>query len=238
MAEIKNNTSVVEEENKDIDTQVTEINDNGNKDNTGESTGENNTQSEKTFTQTQVSKMMTKEKNQGRNAVYRELGINPRDTNAINALKDYIKGQKSEEQLKAEAEVETQNKISAAERRAAMAEAKAEVMIMGIKPQFVEDAIALALSKMPEDSDNEFIEDVKNVVNDYKKKYPIWFEDTIEEKEAKEKDKDGIGQRGTGSSVDFKNKNSKNDKGIGARLAAQRKTNKSSGSNKKSYWGH
>ncbi len=44
----------------------------------------------KTFTQEQVTRMMTREKNQGRNAVYRELGIDPKDTKTVNMFKAFI----------------------------------------------------------------------------------------------------------------------------------------------------
>ena len=53
---------------------------------------------EKTFSQDQVSKMMAKEKNQGRNAVYNELGINPKDEKQIEAIKTFIESQKTDAQ--------------------------------------------------------------------------------------------------------------------------------------------
>ena len=180
----------------------------------------------KTFTQDQVSRMMTREKNQGRNAVYKELGIDPKDSKAIAMVKALIDSQKTDEQKAAEKETENQNKVNEAEQRAQVAEAKAEAMMVGVKSQYVDDVVTLALAKMTDDSD------LKTIIGEFKTKYPIWFGESSDDG----KDKGKVGQKGTGSSV----KNSDNEKkgeenkGLGARLAAQRK----SGNKKSSYWGN
>lgn len=175
---------------------------------------------EKTFSQDQVSKMMAKEKNQGRNAVYNELGINPKDEEQIKAIKAYIESQKSDTQKATEKALAEQKVLDEANERVRIAEAKAEVMMLGIKTQFVDDAVTLALSKVSDDRD------IKSVLTEFKTKYPVWFE-TEEDKQKQAK--------GTGSSL--KNQSGKNskgeEKGIGARLAAQRKGSKT----KSSYWG-
>lgn len=176
---------------------------------------------EKTFSQEQINKMMTKEKNQGRNAVYNELGINPKDAEQIKAVKAYVESQKSDSQKAIEKEMAEQKALKEAEDRVKIAEAKAEVMMLGIKTQYVEDAVTLALAKTSDDRD------IKSVLAEFKTKYPVWFE-TEEDKQKQ--------QKGTGSSL--KNQSGKNEKGdgkqgIGARLAAQRKSTKA----KSSYWG-
>lgn len=184
----------------------------------------------KTFTQDQVTKMMTREKNQGRNAVYKELGIDPKDTKTVNMFKAFIESQKTEEQKAAEKETENQNKVNEAEQRALVAEAKAEAMMLGVKTQYVEDVVTLALAKMTEDSD------IKTIIGEFKTKYPVWFGESSEEDDkAKDKGKGKTGQKGTGSSVKNSNKEKGNEeKGLGARLAAQRK----SSGKKSSYWGN
>jgi hypothetical protein len=175
---------------------------------------------EKTFSQDQVSKMMAKEKNQGRNAVYNELGINPKDEKQIEAIKAYIESQKTDAQKATEKALAEEKALKEAEDRVKIAEAKAEVMMLGIKTQFVDDAVTLALAKTSDERD------IKSVLAEFKTKYPVWFE-TEEDKKKQAK--------GTGSSL--KNQSGKNDKGeekgIGARLAAQRKSSKP----KSSYWG-
>lgn len=183
----------------------------------------------KTFSQDQVTRMMTREKNQGRNAAYKELGIDPKDTKTINMFKAFVESQKTEEQKAAEKETENQNKVNEAEQRALVAEAKAEAMMLGVKTQYVEDVVTLALAKMTEDSD------MKTIIGEFKTKYPIWFGESSEEDD-KEKGKGKTGQKGTGSSVKTskEDKGGKEEKGLGARLAAQRK----SSGKKSSYWGN
>lgn len=191
-------------------------------------TGGKNT-SGKTFTQDQVNRMMTREKNQGRNAVYKELGIDPKDTKMVKMFKAFIDSQKTDDQKAAEQENENQTKINEAEQRAMVAEAKAEAMMLGVKSQYVEDIVTLALAKMTDDSD------IKTIISEFKTKYPVWFGESEEDSKKDEKGKGKTGQKGTGSSIKNSDKEKKGEenKGLGARLAAQRKT-----SNKKSsYWG-
>ena len=181
------------------------------------------------FSQEQLNRMMTREKNQGRNAVYRELGINPKDSKAIAMVKALIESQKTDEEKQKEKEDEATQKMNEAEQRAQLAEAKAEAMMLGVKTQYVEDVVTLALAKMTEDSD------LKTIIGEFKTKYPVWFGESEEDDKQKDK-KQKTGQKGTGSSVKTSKKDEKNneEKGLGARLAAQRK----GGSKKFSYWGN
>lgn len=228
MAEEKKDFNAEEvEENKDVENQdkdddAGKADDKSDKADDKESKGSTG----KTFTQEQVNKMMTREKNQGRNAVYKELGIDPKDTKTVNMFKAFMASQKSEEEMAAEKDSENQAKMNEAEQRAIFAEAKAEAMMLGVKPQYVEDVVTLALAKMTEDSD------IKTLIGELKTKYSIWFGESDEDEKDDKKGK--TGQKGTGSSVKNKEKESKEgEKGLGARLAAQRKT----GNKKSSYWG-
>lgn len=182
----------------------------------------------KTFTQDQVTKMMTREKNQGRNAAYKEMGIDPKDDKMVKMFKAFVESQKTDDQKAAEKESENQTKINEAEQRAMVAEAKAEAMMLGVKPQYVEDIVTLALAKMTDGSD------MKTIIGEFKTKYPVWFGESEEDNKDDKDSKKQTGQKGTGSSVKSdKEKKGEENKGLGARLAAQRKT-----SNKKSsYWG-
>lgn len=230
MAEEKKDNLTEEEieENEDVEDQTDEGSGESGKDNkSGGDKGSNKGgKSEKTFTQDQVNRMMTREKNQGRNAVYKELGIDPKDTKTVAQFKAFIESQKTEEQKAAEKESADKAKQAESEHRVAVAEAKAEAMMMGVKPQYVEDAVTLVLAKLGEDTD------VKTLLGELKTKYPIWFGESDDDKGAKGK----TGQKGTGSSVKQAEKGGKKgeaEKGLGARLAAQRK----SGAKKSSYWG-
>lgn len=100
-------------------------------------------------------------------------------------------------------------------------------MQLGVKTQFVEDAVTLVLAKMTEDAD------LKTLIGELKTKYPIWFGESNESDDKADK-KGKAGQKGTGSSVKSDNgKKEDEDKGLGARLAAQRKAS----TKKTSFWG-
>lgn len=179
----------------------------------------------KTFTQEQVNRMMAREKNQGRAAALKELGIDPKDTKSMAMVKALIESQKTDDQKAAEKAAAENEKQLEAERRATIAEIKAEAMMLNAQPQFVDDIVALVMSKMDDDTD------VKSIVGEYKTKYPAWFKVEDDDKGGKGK----AGQRGTGSSVkgNANDKGGSETKGLGARLAAQRKSNTS----KSSFWG-
>lgn len=236
MAEEKKNPTEEEiEDDEDVKDQTDDKNGSGKSgdDKSGEADdkGSKGKSGDKTFTQDQVNRMMTREKNQGRNAVYKELGIDPKDTKAIAMVKALIDSQKTDEQKAAEKESENQTKMNEAEHRAQIAEAKAEAMMLGVKVQYVDDIVTLALAKMTEDSD------LKTIIGEFKTKYPVWFgESEDDDKDEKDKGKGKTGQKGTGSSVKTskEDKGKGEEKGLGARLAAQRR-----GTGKKSsYWGN
>lgn len=235
--EIKNNNLIDEEieENEDVEDQDDNKDDSGKSgkdDKSGKDKGgDDKGKSGKTFTQEQVNKMMTREKNQGRNAALKELGIDPKDSKMVAMVKALIESQKTDEQKAAEKDAENQTKMNEAEQRAQVAEAKAEAMMLGVKTQYVDDVVTLALAKMTEDSD------LKTIIGEFKTKYPVWFgESEDDDKGGKDKGKGKTGQKGTGSSVKTskEDKGKGEEKGLGARLAAQRR-----GAGKKSsYWGN
>ena len=231
MAEENKNTNLNDEEieeHEDVEDQNDNEGDSG-KSGDDKSGKDKGLKSGKTFTQDQVNRMMTREKNQGRNAAYKELGIDPKDSKTVAMFKAFVESQKTEEQKNSEKEAENQSKMNDAEKRAQTAEAKAEAMMLGVKTQYVDDVVTLALAKMTEDSD------LKTIIGEFKTKYPVWFgESSEEDNKDKNKDKGKAGQKGTGSSIknSGKEKNGEENKGLGARLAAQRKTGK-----KSSYWG-
>lgn len=234
--ETKNNLTDEEiEENEDVEDQDDNEGDSGKSgkdDKSGKDKGgdDKGGKSGKTFTQEQVNKMMTREKNQGRSAALKELGIDPKDSKAVAMVKAFIESQKTDEQKAAEKDAENQTKMNEAEQRAQVAEAKAEAMMLGVKTQYVDDVVTLALAKMTEDSE------LKTIIGEFKTKYPVWFgESEDDDKGGKDKGKGKTGQKGTGSSVKTskEDKGKGEEKGIGARLAAQRR-----GTGKKSsYWG-
>lgn len=233
--ENKNNLTDEEiEENEDVEDQDNNKDDSGKSGKDDESdkskSGDDKSKSGKTFTQEQVNKMMTREKNQGRSAALKELGIDPKDSKMVAMVKALIDSQKTDEQKAAEKDAENQSKMNEAEKRAQVAEAKAEAMMLGVKTQYVDDVVTLALAKTTEDSD------LKTIIGEFKTKYPVWFGESDDDDKDKGKKKGKTGQRGTGSSVKTSKEDKGNgeEKGLGARLAAQRR-----GTGKKSsYWGN
>lgn len=176
----------------------------------------------RTFTQDEVNRMMAREKKQGRNAAYNDLGIDPNDSKAMALIKAVLQSQKQD--TDGESAAANEAAVAEANHRAVVAEAKAQAMMLGIAPKFVDDAVALAMPKISEG------EDAKSVLSELKSKYPIW-------KDASKNDEGepgSTGQKGTGSSVGNRSGGAKPDasKGIGARLAASRKASKP----KSSYW--
>lgn len=232
--ETKNNLTDEEiEENEDVEDQDDNKDDSGKSgkdDKSGKDKGgDDKGKSGKTFTQEQVNKMMTREKNQGRNAALKELGIDSKDSKMVAMVKAFIESQKTDEQKAAEKDAENQTKMNEAEQRAQVAEAKAEAMMLGVKTQYVDDVVTLALAKMTEDSD------LKTIIGEFKTKYPIWFSESEDDDDKKNKEEGKTGQKGTGSSIKTsKEDKGKEGKGLGARLAVQRRN----AGKKSSYWGN
>lgn len=201
-----------------------ETNDNTVNDKSNAPAGAGNDKKEKTFTQEQVNRMMAREKNQGRAAAYKDLGIDPKDTRMIKMFQAFVESQKTDDQKNSEKAMEEAKKAAETEHRVLVAEAKAEAMILGVKSQYVEDAVALALSRMTDSAD------IKTVLTELKDKYSIWFAEEEDDKKQKSK----TGQKGTGAAIKETNKNgTMENKGLGARLAAQRTSN----NKKSSFWG-
>lgn len=216
-----------EENNNEVNTdqqgENTETGQNGNNGNQNGSSGAESA-GEKTFTQAEVNRMMTKEKQQGRSAAYKELGIDPSDTNMVSMFKAFIDAQKTSEQKANEQKAENDAKLAQAMEKARVAEAKATALKLGVKPECVDDVVALAITKVTDDND------VDAIINDFKSKYTFWFADSSDDD-----GENSVGKKGTGSSVSGKRSSSKGSdsvKGIGKRLAAARKSNNI----KSSYW--
>lgn len=231
MADEKIKDEQLEEELDDV--EETEDGDNrGKEDEAGKKNGGNDgadKKQEKTFTQEQVNKMMTREKKQGRLAALKELGIDPKDTKAVAMVKALLESQKTDDQKAAEKAADDARAKAESDRRVLIAETKAEAMVAGIQSQYVDDIVALVLAKVGDDEDS----DLKAIIGEYKTKYPAWFKEAEEDGTDKSKSKKA-GQRGTGSSIKSNSGNSKKngEQSLGARLAAQRKS-----ISKSSYWG-
>lgn len=200
---------------------------------------------EKMFSQAQVNHMMANEKKQGRAAAFNEMGINPNDpnaTNMINMFKAFVSSMKTDEQKAQEQTAAQQIALAESQSKLQRAELKAEALQLGANPEFVDDIVTIAVSKMDDKTD------AKTVIGELKTKYSVWFtpasEDNNDDKGKGQKQQNnnqqqnnngGTGQNGTGTSVGNGSKKAGTDKGtsgLGARLAAQR----NQATQKKSFW--
>lgn len=176
--------------------------------------------SQRTFTQEDVSRMMAREKQQGRNAAFNELGIDPSDSNTMNLIKTILEAQKQQQ----DPPVAPSQELLDAQHRADIAEAKAEAMMLGASPQYVDDIVTLATVKLDVAGETDF----KAVLESLKTKYPVWFG-------VKDDDSDKPGHKGTGSSLPAHSGNSHGGSGemsLGQRLAAAKHPKRTA----KSYW--
>ena len=233
---MENDKNTTNDELETKDTVQTE-NSNGqqsNDEDESKSTTKNNGTASKTFSQEQVTAMMAKEKKQGKASVYKELGIDPNDSNMVSMFKAFIESQKTEEQKQQEQSATNAAtnaaKYAEIESRAKIAEAKVDAMQLGVLPQYVDDVVTLVLARQSEDVD------IKTEVSQLKSKYPFWFGGQPSGEATKTSTDSSTGQKGTGSSVKTSSKaaSSGEEKGLGSRLAAQRRGNTSNSS--KSYW--
>ena len=199
---------------------------------------------EKMFSQAQVNHMMANEKKQGRAAAFNEMGINPNDpnaTNMINMFKAFVSSMKTDEQKAQEQTAAQQIALAESQSKLQRAELKAEALQLGANPEFVDDIVTIAVSKMSDKTD------AKTVIGELKTKYSVWFTPTTSEgnddkgkgqkqQNNNQQNNNGVtGQNGTGTSVGKGSKKAGTDKGtssLGARLAAQR----NQATQKKSFW--
>lgn len=176
----------------------------------------------KTFTQTEVKRMMTKEKREGRKAMLNSLGFKTEEEakKASAFYNSYVESQKTDAEKDAEKQKSLEDDKSSAEKRAEEAEMKLACLMAGVNKESVEDIMAIAKNKVTEDTSLE------DVLGEMRKqpKYSTFFE----ESEDKQKD-DGTGN----NSGHTKKKGDEKKGSYGKRLAES--TSKSSGK-KSSYF--
>lgn len=114
---------------------------------------------EKKFTQSEVSKMMTREKQQGKQSVLNALGFKTEKDakDALNLLKALQDSQKSEEEKVEEAKNTAIQEKAEAEKRAEMAEAKLACIVNGADKDSIDDVLTIALTRVTDDKDLEAV---------------------------------------------------------------------------------
>lgn len=167
-----------------------------------------NQQQEKTFTQAEVNAMMAKEKDQGRKAILKELGVtdvkNAKD--ALDKYKEYLESQKSDLQKAQDAAAEIEKNRKLLEEELAITNQKLTVLTAGCASDKADDVCVLARARMNDKTTFE------QAVGQVKESYPDLFGQSAQNK-------------GTGNGVNPQNRGtSQNNGSIGQRLASQHKT--------------
>lgn len=159
----------------------------------------------KTYTQEEVNALLAKEKRQGKNSVLKALGLQSVDEGkaAIESAKQVANANKTAEEVAAEALNTEKIARSKAENDLTVAQRTISVMKAGFKPEYVDDVVAIASTKVTEDKDFDAI------IEEMKKTHQFYL---VEQK----KEDSGTGTPAAGFK---KNEKNSNEKTYGQRLA-------------------
>ena len=162
----------------------------------------------KTFTQEDVNRMMANEKRTARSALLKELGYEVKDgkiTETIATVKGILDSGKTQQQLDQEARTTAENNLAAEKSKTSALQARVDVMTAGLKPEFVDDAIAMLLPQVTEQKP------LSKLLEEYKTKYPAWYGESS-------------GSGGTGNSTKNGRNTGGTQSGLGKRLAESNKS--------------
>jgi hypothetical protein len=112
-----------------------------------------------TFTQDQMNALMSREKHEGKDSVYRAFGVDPKDKTAIEQARAKLTQQRQQstpqpvsdkqEQAQAPEKAESAPPAQAPQINAVVrAEAKIALLGAGVQPELLDDALTLVLSKV------------------------------------------------------------------------------------------
>lgn len=172
---------------------------------------------ERTFTQTEVTAMMAREKNQGKKSAIKDLGFKSESEakQAIKLLNALLDSQKSPEDKAKEGTNKANDEKNDAIRRAEAAENKLACVMAGVSNDSVDDVLAIALLKVTDDKPiDKVLAEMKK-----EKRYSSFFGSAS-------------GDSGTGTNPGHSKNGNNNETDFGKSLAEY--VNSSSGSKKKS----
>ena len=162
----------------------------------------------KTFTQEQVNGMMAAEKRSGRLAVLKELGYEVKEgakaSDVIASIKGILDSGKTQQQKDQEARQKAEGDLTAEQAKTKQLQAKIDAMSAGVKPDYVDDAIALLSPRITDQKP------LSKLLEESKEKYPNWFGESE-------------GSTGTGGSTNPPRGKGNNTDGLGKRLAQTNK---------------
>ena len=163
-----------------------------------------NQTNQRTFTQEEVNTLMATEKHSARRALLKELGFelsSGEDYKGVLAgIKQTLESTKTEQQRDKEAKDRAEAEKAAAEANALRLQTQVDVLMAGVKSEYVDDVIALVMSRVNDDNP------VGKVLEEIKTKYPVFF---------------GLGNnpQGTGSPTNLATGSNNGASGLGKRLA-------------------
>jgi hypothetical protein len=162
----------------------------------------------KTFTQEDVNRMMANEKRTARSALLKELGYEVKDgkiTETVATIKGILDQGKTQQQLDQEARTTAETNLAEERSKNSSLQARVDVMTAGVKPEFVDDAIAMLLPQVTEQKS------LSKLLEEYKTKYPAWYGESS-------------GSGGTGNSTKNGRNTGGTQSGLGKRLAESNKS--------------
>lgn len=164
----------------------------------------------KEYTQKEIDTIVARAVRTGKRQILDMLGIKDKKVAAdtLADIKKYLDFKETPEQKVAREE--KQKEIDEANERAERAEAKSIALIMGVKKEYIDDILTIAMSKKKDD------EEIEDVLKEMKTKYAAFFDNEEDENGDRVK-KDGTGSRTKGGS-----KRNQQNKSFAAQIAKKK----------------
>lgn len=119
--------------------------------------------------QDELSRMMAKEKKEGRAAILRELGINTDDAKTNKDIMEKFRTWQESQKTELDKTNEKLGTLEAVQKENMMLTAKVKALSLGAKPDALDDLIALATAKVDEDNS------IESILEELKSKYPMFY---------------------------------------------------------------
>lgn len=121
------------------------------------------------MSQDELSKMMAKEKKEGRAAILRELGINTDDAKTNKDIMEKFRNWQESQKTELDKANEKLGALEAVQKENMMLTAKVKALSLGAKPDALDDLIALATVKVDEEHS------IESILEELKSKYPMFY---------------------------------------------------------------
>lgn len=145
-------------------------NNNSSEGNAGNTDG-NNDKGKKlvSVSQDELSRMMAKEKKEGRAAILRELGVNTDDAKTNKDIMEKFRNWQESQKTELDKANEKLGALEAVQKENMMLTAKVKALSLGAKPDALDDLIALATVKVDEEHS------IESILEELKSKYPMFY---------------------------------------------------------------